>query len=513
MNNKHEHTIRRMQAVGSKRYFKQECRNAAPLKSNTTIIDGERLKTTDEIVIPASSSNTAIVAVARKDEDDRNMNNSMPRLESYDTSNRDTTAARTRKRKIESDMAPEATFGKLTTVTPPPRRRNNNNNNDDDPPRHYRREDDDNTDRKSADTNTNTEYDQHSDSVMKDTEINPPKMSIWMKNWMDTYNRLLEFKKEHGTSSVPHRYKADTKLAQWVHTQRKFCKEKVRIDLLNDIGFEWNVNDCWEVMYERLVTHKKKHGTTCATPKTDVRLAKWVSTQRRVCKEKDRVDLLNNIGFEWTVNTDWEVMYQRLLEYKKKHGTTRVPSTFKIDPQLAGWVIRQRHHCKIEDRMELLNEIGFEWRLSKRISWAEMYQRLLAFKMKYGTTSVPRKFKPDLQLGNWVVTQRRTCKEKDRIDLLNKIDFVWKVGKTDWDAMYQRLLDYKKEYGTTRVSKTYKSDPQLAQWVQTQRKYCKEQDRIDILNGIGFIWSVRSNNIADRVSDSRQQECTQQIYS
>ena len=56
--------------------------------------------------------------------------------------------------------------------------------------------------------------------------------------------------------------------------------------------------------------------------------------------------------------------------------------------------------------------------------------------------------------------------------------------------MYQRLLTYKKKHGTTCVPKNYKADPQLGNWVNKQRTCCKDNDRIDLLNNIGFIWNA-----------------------
>lgn len=62
--------------------------------------------------------------------------------------------------------------------------------------------------------------------------------------------------------------------------------------------------------------------------------------------------------------------------------------------------------------------------------------------------------------------------------------------------MYQRLVEFYKEYGHCCVPGGYK-DKQLAGWVNTQRTaYKKEkvaQDKIDLLNAIGFVWSIKNN--------------------
>ena len=123
------------------------------------------------------------------------------------------------------------------------------------------------------------------------------------------------------------------------------------------------------------------------------------------------------------------VMYQRLVTYKEKYKTTRVPKHWKEDPRLANWVYAQRYHCKEKHRIDLLNEIGFEWDSNVVFEdrWMLMYKRLVAFKKKHKTTRVSGRWK---KLKKWVYQQRCRCKEKHRIDLLNEIDFDWRrVGK------------------------------------------------------------------------------------
>ena len=58
----------------------------------------------------------------------------------------------------------------------------------------------------------------------------------------------------------------------------------------------------------------------------------------------------------------WMNMYKRLVVYRKKYKTTRVPQCWKEDPRLANWVVKQRFRCKEKHRIDLLNEIDFDWR-------------------------------------------------------------------------------------------------------------------------------------------------------
>lgn len=250
--------------------------------------------------------------------------------------------------------------------------------------------------------------------------------------WMDMYHQLISYRDQHnGSTNVPQTSKEQGKLGLWVRRQRFFyAKGKIsdeRIALLESIGFQWKLIETtpWMEMYRRLVAYKAvNHNTRVPRKyKADPKLGFWVNKQRHSCKDKDRIELLNKIGFEWNIQNDWGIMYKRLLTYKKKHGTTRVPYNYTADAQLGHWVRRQRQSCKEQHRVILLNDIGFEWNAQN--DWVLMYRKLLLFKMKHGTTCVPRSHKTDYKLAGWVETQRQHCTDQIRIDLLNAIGFVW----------------------------------------------------------------------------------------
>ena len=95
--------------------------------------------------------------------------------------------------------------------------------------------------------------------------------------------------------------------------------------------------------------------------------------------------------------------------------------------------------------MDLLNGIGFVWGACYT-KWMEMYQRLVAYKKQYKSTSVPQYYKEDPNLGAWVVTQRQCYKNKElskkRTNYLESIGFNWKIN-TPWIEMYERRVAYK----------------------------------------------------------------------
>jgi hypothetical protein len=101
-----------------------------------------------------------------------------------------------------------------------------------------------------------------------------------------------------------------------------------------------------------------------------------------------------------------------------------VPQYYVGDPQLAGWVFTQRKNYRNDklrpNRITLLNSIGFEWEGNRGMKeendklWMKMIQKLVAYKQLHKNTMVPRNYGDDPQLSQWVATQRKNYKN-DRL--------------------------------------------------------------------------------------------------
>ena len=91
----------------------------------------------------------------------------------------------------------------------------------------------------------------------------------------------------------------------------------------------------------------------------------------------ERIKLLNDIGFNWGApqkNIPWDVHYKELLEFHKEYGHTNVPYMWNVNRPLFHWVKRMRNIykdlmdgktsiCLTPQRIELLQNLGFEWRV------------------------------------------------------------------------------------------------------------------------------------------------------
>jgi len=196
----------------------------------------------------------------------------------------------------------------------------------------------------------------------------------------------------------------------------------------------------WDAMYQSLLEYKAQHSNTLVPIGYDKnpQLGSWVYKQRYRYSKKQlsstRVLRLESIGFAWSCHklVPWESMFQLLKEYKAQHGNTLVPRRYDKNPQLGKWVDIQRwRYSKTQlssTRILRLESIGFVFAVNEN-NWMHMYRQLCFYKEKKGSTTVPRKYTKNPALGTWVRNQRRRCKKKERVKLLDDIDFVWDVRK------------------------------------------------------------------------------------
>ena len=65
------------------------------------------------------------------------------------------------------------------------------------------------------------------------------------QDWMERYQPLVVYKKQHKNTNVPCKYKADTTLGNWVSTQRSDFRDTAIMDaryqLLKSNGFQWTL--------------------------------------------------------------------------------------------------------------------------------------------------------------------------------------------------------------------------------------------------------------------------------
>jgi hypothetical protein len=156
-----------------------------------------------------------------------------------------------------------------------------------------------------------------------------------------------------------------------------------------DVGLTDHQAAMWTKRFGELVRFREKFGH-CLVPHKwaeNLALATWVKRQRyqwklreqgkRSTLTKERRDALDNLGFVWdSHNAIWEERFNELVEFKRVHGHTSVPSTHK-NHSLSVWVQCQRRQWKLlkdetgsrdtatyrmkQNRVDRLEALGFVW--------------------------------------------------------------------------------------------------------------------------------------------------------
>jgi hypothetical protein len=207
--------------------------------------------------------------------------------------------------------------------------------------------------------------------------------------WDTRYQELIQYKAINGHCCPPLSY---PKLGIWVVNQRLNINNmpKERIDALDSIGgFIWNhnsknrTNTKWTNKYMELVEYYKLNGHTNVPPTyKHSPLGSWVNKQREEYKklhnkkatpsqlDKYRIDKLNEINFQWSIQKhdviSWDDRYKALVEYKKIHGHTNIPSKH---PYFGNWPSYQKSQYNLylsgkksrlnEDKIQKLIHVGF----------------------------------------------------------------------------------------------------------------------------------------------------------
>jgi superfamily II DNA or RNA helicase len=313
-------------------------------------------------------------------------------------------------------------------------------------------------------------------------------------------------------------------LRNWMITQR-LQRKNGRLDAdrakrLSDADFDWEPHQSrWQRLYQDLKEFHLTHGD-CRVPagwKENPQLAHWVAVQRATRRagklSAERIELLNRLGFAWTVerspravprsgssSPDWEEMLSKVKEFKRLNGNF----VFPHKTALSAWAIDQRilrRKKQLDPAHErALNEIGFDWEpISNR--WERMFKALLDFKQQHGHVNVSQKSREYPKLAAWVAKQRFDKKKNrpilaTRAHRLDEIGFTWAFSPpVSWEQRFDELLAYRQQHGNCNVPQHWKESKQLGKWVNTQRTQLKrnkmEAERKAKLDSVGFVWDMK----------------------
>ncbi|ABK44113.1 helicase-associated [Magnetococcus marinus MC-1] len=258
----------------------------------------------------------------------------------------------------------------------------------------------------------------------------------------------------------------------------------------------------WECMLGAFASQAKRLPPQTPFSTEDDALDSWVKRQRKAQElgalPKARHQALSAVGFDWDPDeTQWQLMYRHLSEFKQQHGHDDVPEPWQAQPELPGWVRKQRRDGfidKLADRHRAqLEALHFVWDL-KLAQWQEMFEQLRSFKQNYGHDRVPEGPPGNSRLHRWCSDQRKLYGagklEPDQVMQLEQLHFVWDLEEQDWQIMLAKLKDFLDLFPGQEPDAEQQQE--LYSWSDSQRKLHQKQKlaehRWRALQRIGFDW-------------------------
>ena len=235
----------------------------------------------------------------------------------------------------------------------------------------------------------------------------------------------------------------------------------------------------------------------------------------------------------------FESRFKELVDFQRANNHCRVPTRM---PGLGRWVTDLRRNYKMaqerpetleavplnmgdltQERIDRLNALNFDWDVApKMVPWQERFEQVVAYKEKYSDTLIPRNWKENPPLGEWVHMQRKLYKSNakviqgERTDKLNSIGFAWSTGtrqKVPWEDRLEQCRDYRRKHGHLKVppppNPNREGEKELAesqtpeersfQWwchrqrenyrkMQVGKKTSMDKKRVKQLEELGFDW-------------------------
>lgn len=315
--------------------------------------------------------------------------------------------------------------------------------------------------------------------------------------WDAMFDLLFKYKEQYGDCLVPKRFTANPKLGTWVDTQRVQYKKMLK--KIAQLQHQKQCNQDGQGNQNIVVDDNASIGSTGKESPSNT----GTPLVGRLTQE--RIQRLQNLGFVWSLRDDWAKHYEELKAYKQIHGHCNVPARYAENRRLGIWVSAQRQQFKMLQQQSVHPPDNQHVALDAGLP--DGYYFPINNNAQGSTSS------------DAIVRARRSAPlTQERIDLLNALGFTWTIRSRDsvgesWNQRLHDLRVFKQQFGHCLVPSRYEANPELGIWVGTQRTQyrmymrCKEtglpistsmnEDRIRELEELGFVWGLRGSAIEE----------------
>lgn len=374
------------------------------------------------------------------------------------------------------------------------------------------------------------------------------KWSVLDEQWEEKYRAVCQYYEEHGDIKIPKDYKDGdgNRLRIWLNQQRKVYHgtlngllDDEKIKRLNEIGYVWDTQSVKERKFNNNVEEFKKYVAANGNPYVPalyvtadgIQLGRWLCQCRLAYKkhvekqkqehpdeeyvltEKER--RLEEAGVIWgSYDMDnWNRMYEFAKAYFEEHGTM-----VGISPNIVtadGVSIRTWYHQQLmffrgkgahpltAEQMEKLRKLEFQKKTKKEIYQDRIKGEVGKYIRENNSGYVPLEYvtTEGFPLGKNCSRVRNLYRkgklEKNMVDYLDSIGFIWDRYEHFWQTMYEKAADYYSKNGNLDCSCSYicEDGSKLGQWVADMRSRVKEgtlsAERLILLLSIGFVVSKK----------------------
>lgn len=157
------------------------------------------------------------------------------------------------------------------------------------------------------------------------------------------------------------------------------------------------------------------------------------------------------------------------------------------DPNTDNHIVSSEEESSVDElpkkKRRISKNYSNKFRPYQAEKWQERFDELIEFQKEQGHCLVPHTYPSNAALARWVKRQRYQYKllqegkqssmTQDRIKILQDIGFVWDSHEAAWQERLSELLEFKTEYGNCLVPSNCPERPQLATWVKCQRRQYK----------------------------------------
>ena len=176
-----------------------------------------------------------------------------------------------------------------------------------------------------------------------------------------------------------------------------------------------------------------------------------------------------------SISDNWTYNYKKLFDYYNKHGNSNIFKNYKKDIILYIWAVNQikayHNGCLSPEKVRMLNKIRFNWHYFNNSTWHKNFfilsSKMSDIKMRGYSKVLKERYS---KINRWCSAQRSAFNKgylkEDKIALLNSIGFDWSIQEKKWIELYIEFRQYFAIYEDLNTVKSKSS--KIKKWIDNQ---------------------------------------------